>query len=126
MSPLRREREPVRQCAFEIARRLGVRVLEMAGSLLRDDCLVVAVDADDAAAGISDPERAVAFGENALGPLEIAADVVERARVESKIQNWIRPCPDSMHSIASIAPHWLPIFWSELYRNAYGFLPIPN
>ena len=68
-----REGEPVRERALQVARRFTARVLEMRRPALRDHLLrSVGRDADDAAARIRRPQRAVGFRQDALGPLQIA------------------------------------------------------
>jgi hypothetical protein len=57
---------------------------------LRDDLLFPVLDADHAASGVRDPERPIRFGEDALGPLEIAPEVTHCASVDFEVEHRIR------------------------------------
>ena len=46
-------------------------------------------DPDDATARVRGPDRAIRFGQDALRALQVVADVVERARVDAEIEDWI-------------------------------------
>ena len=82
------EGEPVRQRALEVARGLGAGGLEVSRPLLRDDLLrSVRTQPDDAAARVRRPERPVPLGEDALGALQIVADVTQSAFVDAEVED---------------------------------------
>ena len=62
----------------------------MLRTALRDDSLLAALDADDAAAGVRHPEGTVRFREDAFGPLKVVTHVTECVSVDAEIQNRIR------------------------------------
>jgi hypothetical protein len=75
--------QAIGQRAFSEALGLVRGICEVARNRLRDDALAaIGLDVDDAAAGIGHPERAVAFGQDAFGPLQVLADVIELGRID--------------------------------------------
>ncbi len=82
------KRQSIGERPSQVARRLSRRRREMIRRVLGDDRLVaVGRDANDAAPGVGRPERAVRLGEDALGPLQIAADVANGGLVDAEIEN---------------------------------------
>ena len=63
----------------------------MTGAVLGDDLLLLAVQPDDAAAGVRHPQGPVGFSEDAFRALEIVADVAEGVCVDAKVQNRVGP-----------------------------------
>ena len=64
--------------------------LEMSRPFLSGDLLgAVRQDLDNAAARVGGPQRAVALGQNAFGPLQIVANVAECGFVDFEIENRI-------------------------------------
>ena len=83
-----REGQSVRQRALEITRGFVRRMLEVGRAPLGDHVLrSVRRDADDASARIRRPQRAVGFREDALGPLQIVSDILERVPVDSEVED---------------------------------------
>src|ERR1035441_1819076 len=57
---------------------------------LRDDFLrAIRLDSGDAAAGIGGPKRAIAFRQDALGPMQGIANVLNRGLVDFEIEHRI-------------------------------------
>ncbi len=80
------ECQTVRERALKVTRSLAGHLLEMPRPLLRDDLLrAVGPEPGDAAARVGGPEGAVAFGEDAFGPLQIMADVLEGRLVDFEV-----------------------------------------
>ena len=63
----------------------------MGGLLLGDQLLgAVRSDSDHPAPGIGGPQGPIRFGQDAFGALKVVTNVLQRGRIDAKIQNWIR------------------------------------
>jgi hypothetical protein len=81
------ERETIGQRALEVAAGFRRRVLEVIGMRLGNQLLTAIGDSNHPSARVGRPERAVRFGEDALGTLQAAADITQRALVDAEIQD---------------------------------------